>query len=133
MPIINVIFKLGDGSKLNNDSFGLLAQRLTESTVRVLKKKRELTVVRINHDTSNAQWFSGGKPLLGNAFEITIKITNKSNTQEEVSTWSREAYESVIHELGGFEGPNYISVLQNDETNWGFNGLTQYARKQWAS
>lgn len=131
MPIINVNVILKDEDRNEKKSFSSLAHRLTESTVRVLKKRKELVVVRINYDRSRTSWYEGGVLKEEGLFEIEIKITKGTNTSEEISTWTREAYESAIQELGTSEGPNYISVFQNDENSWGYNGLTQYGRKKW--
>ncbi|EPC02373.1 hypothetical protein L861_15160 [Litchfieldella anticariensis FP35 = DSM 16096] len=116
-------------------AIGKIVERLTESTVRVLKKDRELVVVKVEEGSSNA-WFVSGSELSPSAspiFEVEIKVTEGTNSQEEVSTWVREVFETMKQILGEGSSPNYISVQQIPQEFWGYNGLTQYGRKKWAS
>ncbi|WP_416137792.1 tautomerase family protein [Halomonas sp. HK25] len=136
MPIINV--KIKRGSAVKNDTETLtkeIAKRLTESTVRVLKKNRELVVVTIDSQSST-KWHLAGEEGIQSSrpmFEVEIKVTEGSNSQEEVSTWIREAYETMVQVLGESAGPNYISVQQQPQEFWGYDGLSQYGRKKWDS
>ena len=51
MPIINVNISLKEDDAHCGQSFATLAQRLTESTVRVMKKQRELVLLCHKHRT----------------------------------------------------------------------------------
>ncbi|GAA0563174.1 hypothetical protein ACFQH5_18555 [Halomonas salifodinae] len=136
MPVIKVsISDLGCQEIEKEAAIGKIAERLTESTVRVLKKDRELVVVKVKEGSSST-WFVSGSELTPSAspiFEVEIKITEGTNSQEEVSTWVREVFETMKKIIGEGASPNYISVQQIPREFWGYNGLTQYGRNRWAS
>ncbi|MEC4766353.1 tautomerase family protein [Halomonas sp. CUBES01] len=141
MPIItvsvcNLANENGEGyaGSLNANKYHAITERLTESTARVLKKDRELVVVKIM-EIEPSNWFVSGAALCPKSptFDMDIKITEDTNSHEEVSTWVREAYETMKQFYGDLAYTNYISVTQVPAEFWGYNGLTQSGRRKWIS
>ncbi|PHQ27158.1 hypothetical protein CLH62_06165 [Marinobacter guineae] len=137
MPIITVSLANSIcSSQDKQQAIKRVAERLTESTVRVLRKNRELIVVRFSPLEDAEHWFVAGKPLRaqdGPISEVNIKITDGTNQKDEISAWIREAFETLIQELGESVGPNYVSVNDLCKNKWGYDGITQYGREMWAS
>jgi len=137
MPIITVSLANSIcSSQDKQQAIKRVAERLTESTVRVLRKNRELIVVRFSPLEDAEHWFVAGKPLRaqdGPISEVNIKITDGTNQKDEISAWIREAFETLIQELGESAGPNYVSVNDVCKSKWGYDGITQYGREMWAN
>lgn len=129
MPIITV--KTNSTADITR-TFARVAERLTESTVRVLKKEKDLVAVNFESADSNSAWFVGGTDTRGKEnthWEVSIKVTLGTNTMQQKSTWIREAFETISQEMGEPASPLYITIDEVDSENWGYDGLTQSARK----
>jgi 4-oxalocrotonate tautomerase len=107
-----------------------IVEKLTDITVKVLKKNKSLVVVRIEHDTDFTRWNVNGEEINNNSslFELIILVTSGTNSKEEKSEWLTTAWHVMKEGLGNLSYPNYISIKEIDAENWGYNGLSQEER-----
>ncbi|MBO3462207.1 hypothetical protein G7B40_006110 [Aetokthonos hydrillicola Thurmond2011] len=108
-----------------------LAESLSLVTERILRKNKNLIVIRFETSTQQAQWFVGGDLKRDDVaiFELSIIVTKGTNTDEEKAEWIAEAWRLLTESLDNALYPNYISIQEIDEKSWGYNGLTQKKRK----
>jgi 4-oxalocrotonate tautomerase len=109
-----------------------LASRLTEITRQHLRKDPALTVVRMALKPESGAWFVAGRAVTEqHASRLSIQITAGTNTDTEKSVWIRAAAEllGVISQ----NVPHYLVINEIPGTDWGFNGITQTARKELAT
>lgn len=108
-----------------------LATRLADITEAVLRKRRQVIVVRFDGGDLADRWYSDGviDPAETTIFELSILITTGTNTEQEKADWIAQAWSAVTGVLGACTHANYISVREIDGTDWGYNGLTQDQRK----
>ena len=108
-----------------------LVQGLSEITEQILRKNREVIVIRFEIADQQKQWYLGNSPLKDDEaiFELSIKVTKGTNTEREKADWIAEAWKLANEALGSAPYPNYISIQEIDETSWGYNGFTQAQRK----
>jgi len=127
MPLItlraNKIFTL----EKRND----LAESLSLITEKILRKNKQVIVLRFETIDQPTQWYVGGVVKSDDAaiFELSILVTKGTNTDSEKTEWIAEAWKLVTEALDGAPHPNYISVQEIDEKSWGYNGLSQEQRK----
>ena len=126
MPILNV--KLS--TKPSSEASARIAAALTDLTVEILKKKRELTAVSINH-VSSGDWFIAGVPVethAMNTFHLDIKVTEGTNTKDEKALFISR----VLAAMEGITGPlapaSYVVVHEVRGDAWGYQGQTQEFR-----
>ncbi len=116
----------------NPERYQRLAAALTDLTVRVLCKRREVTAVVID-DLPMARWFIGGQPTERPAAMLEISITQGTNTLEEKAAFVAAAFAQLQRELaegGLLAEASYVIVRELPATDWGYGGRTQQARKQ---
>ncbi|MDP3228618.1 MAG: tautomerase family protein [Acidovorax sp.] len=116
----------------NPERYQRLAAALTDLTVRVLCKRREVTAVVID-DLPMARWFIGGQPTERPAAMLEISITQGTNTLEEKAAFVAAAFAQLQRELAGgglLTEASYVIVRELPATDWGYGGRTQQARKQ---
>lgn len=122
MPLL----KLSLSERLDQSKLDRISDSLTSVTKRTLRKKASLT--RLDIDIVST--YLTGKPTDGFTFSLTITITQGSNSEEECQLWLREAF-AVMREFGSSADTNinYLTIVTIPSTQWGFNGLSQEARK----
>jgi 4-oxalocrotonate tautomerase len=115
----------------SQDIANSLAESLSLITEKILRKNRELIVVRFEAVDERSQWYLGGavKSDDGAIFELNIIVTKGTNTDEEKAEWIAQAWTIVTEALGSAPHPNYISIQEIDGKSWGYNGLSQEQRK----
>lgn len=116
----------------NPERYQRLAAALTDLTVRVLCRRREVTAVVID-DLPMARWFIGGQPTERPAAMLEISITQGTNTLEEKASFVAAAFAQLQRELAGgglLAEASYVIVRELPATDWGYGGRTQQARKQ---
>ena len=107
-----------------------LVQGLSLITEEILRKRKELIVLRLEAADQKMQWYVGGSAGGDEAiFELSITITKGTNTEEEKAQWIAEAWKLLTDILGSTPHPNYIMFEEIDAKNWGYNGSTQSAAK----
>jgi 4-oxalocrotonate tautomerase len=127
MPILNLKVSAAASPELSQT----LAKGLVDVTVRVLRKKPELTSVAIDY-TAPDHWIVGGKSLAQHgkaSFWLDIKIVDGTNTKDEKAEYLREIFALMARSLGQeLHDESYILVHEVSADAYGFGGLTQEHR-----
>lgn len=107
-----------------------LAESLSLITENILRKNKQLIVVRFEAALQETEWYVGGVKSDNEAiFELSIIVTEGTNTNSEKAEWMLQAWKLVTEVLGATTHPNYISIQEIDGFSWGYNGLSQQQRK----
>jgi 4-oxalocrotonate tautomerase len=112
----------------NPQHYAALGQGLTELTERVLRKRKEVTVVTID-DLPPARYLIGGYAAMKTAACLTIRITAGTNSAEEKAQFIASAYDLLVQLLGDLHVASYVIVQELPATDWGYGGRTQAARR----
>jgi 4-oxalocrotonate tautomerase len=107
-----------------------IAALLTDLTVEVLRKKRELTAVAVEHVGRN-HWFIGGTPMASQqtaTFYLEIKVTEGTNTKDEKAIYIQKVFAAIESVLGGLNPASYIVIHEVRADAWGYQGATQEYR-----
>lgn len=107
-----------------------LARTLTRLAHTVLRKRAEVTAVRIERVPAEA-WFIGGHalgPRLQSAVQLVIQVTAGTNTADEKARFVAEAFEALSELLGGLHSTSYVVVHELPAEAWGYGGRTQAQR-----
>lgn len=106
-----------------------LAAVLTDLTVGLLGKKRELTVVTLQR-VALADWFLGGA-VLGEGQSgalLEIRITAGTNTKAEKAAFIRAVFDALAMRLPGLVPASYVALHEPAADAWGYGGLSQEFR-----
>lgn len=126
MPILNV--KLS--TKPSPDGLARIAVTLTDLTVEILKKKRELTAVALDQ-VSPGEWFIGGISVEAhamNTFHLDIKVTEGTNNKDEKALFVSRVFAAMESIVGPLAPASYIVVHEVRGDAWGYQGQTQEFR-----
>jgi len=126
MPILNVKVC----TTPSQETSAKIAVALTDLTVELLKKKRELTAVAIEY-FQPSEWFIAGYPLTDQTyctFFLDIKVTEGTNTKDEKSAYVSQVFSAVETILGPLAPASYIVVHDVRGDSWGYQGQTQEFR-----
>jgi len=111
------------------DRRAAVAQALTDLTVELLGKRRELTALAIT-PVPPCQWFVGGTALAGQSYQLDIKVTEGTNTADEKARYIAQVHATLESLLGPMAAASYVVVDDVDGRAWGYQGKTQAARRQ---
>ncbi|HTH10219.1 MAG TPA: tautomerase family protein [Acidovorax sp.] len=114
----------------NPERYGQLASALTDLTVQLLGKRREVTAVVID-DLPAARWHVGGAPLKQPTALLEISITQGTNTPVEKAAFIEAAFAELQRQLGAggpLEPASYVVLRELPAQDWGYGGVTQLAR-----
>ncbi len=126
MPILNV--KLSGTPSPHTSS--RVAAVLTDLTVEILKKKRELTAVAIDY-VAPTEWFIAGASVAAQpfgTFHLDIKVTEGTNTKDEKAAFVSRAFAAIELIIGSVAPASYIVVHDVRGDSWGYQGETQEYR-----
>jgi 4-oxalocrotonate tautomerase len=126
MPILNVKVSQPASSQLTAS----ISELLLERTVRILRKKRELTAIAIDY-ISPEHWVVGGSTLASqgkNSFYFDIKVVDGTNTKDEKAQYIAECFAGLSALLDPLHEESYIYVHDVRAEAYGFGGLTQEYR-----
>lgn len=126
MPILNVKVSTPPSA----ESTRAIAAALLDLTVRILRKKTELTAIAIDY-VDPRHWIVGGKTLAEqnkNSFYFDIKIVDGTNTKDEKAQYVSEAFAALERLLGDVHPESYIYVQDVRADAYGFGGRTQEYR-----
>lgn len=107
-----------------------IASTLTDLTVEVLGKRRELTAVSLEYLTPD-RWYIGGTNLGEqslNSFNLDIKVTAGTNTKDAKAEFVSRAFAAIEVFMGPHAPESYVVVHEVHGEAWGFQGLTQEFR-----
>ncbi len=126
MPILNVKLCISPSLEISQR----IATVLTDLTVEILKKKRELTAVAIDNVVPS-EWFIGGNALTAepfSTFHLDIKVTEGTNTKDEKAIYVSRVFNAVEGIIGQLAPASYIVVHEVRGDSWGYQGQTQEYR-----
>jgi 4-oxalocrotonate tautomerase len=115
----------------NPERYEALASALTDLTVQLLGKRREVTAVVID-DLPAARWHIGGAPVAQPTALLEISITQGTNTEEEKAAFIAAAFAELQRLLasdGALATASYVAVRELPASDWGYGGRTQQARR----
>ena len=115
----------------NPERYRQLASALTDLTVQLLGKRREVTAVVID-DLPAARWHIGGAPVVRPTALLEISITEGTNTEEEKAAFIQAAFVELQRQLADDDElatASYVVVRELPASDWGYGGRTQLARK----
>lgn len=126
MPILNVKVSAIKSPELTRQ----ISELLLDLTIRILKKKREVTAIAIDYINPDS-WIVGGHSLAEQgkrSFYFDIKITDETNTKDEKALYIKEAFNGFAQILGNLHEESYIYVQDVKAASYGYGGYTQENR-----
>ncbi|MET0520051.1 MAG: tautomerase family protein [Burkholderiaceae bacterium] len=126
MPYLHLKLSALPADELANQ----LAAALTDLTVDVLKKKRELTAVTVEQ-LSHERWFIGGEALANRSqqsFYLDIRVTAGTNTKDEKAEYIARVFAAMASRLGAVAAASYVVIHEVPAEGWGYEGQTQEFR-----
>lgn len=107
------------------------AESLSLLTEEILRKEKKAIVVLFEVSGQSAQWYVGGavKNDSDAIFELSIAITEGTNTDLEKAEWMAKVWDLATAAFGEMSHHNYVSIREINGNNWGYNGLSQEQRK----
>ena len=107
-----------------------VATRMTDLTVEILGKRREVTAAVVQC-IAPGHWTVGGASLnaAGNgSFFLEVNVTQGSNTPAQKAAFVAAAFTAAEAILGRLDAASYVIVREIPADAWGYQGLTQAAR-----
>jgi 4-oxalocrotonate tautomerase len=126
MPFLHLVLS---GSP-DADRVDAIASGLIERTVRVLRKRRDVTSVAVTF-VAPERWFVGGRSLRDHgltSFWLDIKVTESTNTKDEKARYLQEVFSFLREMLGPLHDESYILVHDVRADAYGYGGETQESR-----
>lgn len=103
--------------------------KLTSLTQMLLQKNPKVTRIHI-YQNQNQCFVNTSYKAEQSVFDLVIYITKGINTEKQKTKWLQATHQYLTELLG--EGSslqtNYISIIELDAGNWGYNGLSQLNR-----
>lgn len=112
------------------DNVAKISSRMTDLTVEVLGKRREVTVVVVQC-VAPGHWSIGGEALGvsgSGSFFLEANVTEGSNTPEQKADFIAAAFAAAEAILGRLDAASYVIVREVAADAWGYEGRTQAAR-----
>lgn len=109
-----------------------IAERMTDLTVTVLGKRREVTAAVV-HCVAPGHWTVGGESLNvsgSSSFFLEVNVTEGSNTPAQKAAFVAAAFAAAEAILGTLEAASYVIVREVAADAWGYQGQTQAARAE---
>ncbi len=107
-----------------------IAARMTDLTVELLGKRREVTAAVVQC-VAPGHWTVGGESLnaVGSGgFFLEVNVTEGTNTPEQKAAFVAAAFAAAEAVLGRLDAASYVIVREVAADAWGYQGLTQAAR-----
>ncbi|MDP1732862.1 MAG: tautomerase family protein [Sulfuritalea sp.] len=107
-----------------------IAERMTDLTVELLGKRREVTAVAVQC-IAPGHWTSGGESLNvsgSGSFFLEVNVTEGSNSPEQKAAFIAAAFAAAEAILGRLDAASYVIVREIAADAWGYQGQTQAAR-----
>lgn len=126
MPYINVKLTAKPDPALSTR----IARQASELTRTHLGKDPTATAIAVDY-VDPQHWFVDGRSLAEqetSTFWLDIKVTDGTNTKQEIATYLEAIHAMMSDTMGGISGTSYILVHEVPADNWGFGGKTQEFR-----
>lgn len=107
-----------------------IAARMTDLTVDILGKRREVTAAVVQC-VAPGHWTIGGESLNASgrgSFFLEANVTEGSNTPEQKAAFVSAAFAAAEAILGSLDAASYVIVREAAADAWGYQGQTQAAR-----
>lgn len=124
MPYLNL--KISKKLPIATQEF--LAAELTRLMAEILHKEPTLTAITIE-ELEQSHWFINGK-LQTIGAHLAINITQNTNTALQKSEMLAAAAQLLNETLGQLPSATYVIIHELPADTWGYDGLSQAARKQ---
>ena len=126
MPFLNLDI---EGAEPSSQALDQVQKGLTSLMAQVLRKRADLTVVRVNVRAVSRLWV-GGRPLPAGSWSgrLVVHVTEGTNTAEEMAMFLAAAHDLIAQQLSRPASPFYVVIQAVPATSWGYDGLTQAAR-----
>lgn len=127
MPFVRIALA---GPPLAAGQIAQLQQQVTVLMSDILGKRRDLTVVAVDRAEADT-WSADGQALntTSRCAQIEAFITAGSNSEDEKCAFLQAAHAMLLDVLGRADAPVYIIVHEVPASDWGFDGLSQAARR----
>ncbi|HZS65166.1 MAG TPA: tautomerase family protein [Xanthobacteraceae bacterium] len=102
----------------------------TELMGRVMRKVPALTAVAIERIEPDNWTIGGAPPASGRAAHVDVKVTEGTNSQQEMALFIKEAHALLKTTFGELPLATYVVVHELPADAWGYGGLSQQARRQ---
>jgi 4-oxalocrotonate tautomerase len=112
------------------DVLAQVAGVLADLTTNILRKKRELTSITVEHVDGN-RWFVAGAPIASQGvktFYLEIHVTEGTNTKDEKARYVKEVFSAMQSILGTLHPASYVVIKDVGADSWGYEGATQEFR-----
>src|SRR3569832_1210833 len=126
MPILNVKVSRPASAGLTLR----ISQALGDLTARILKKPPEVNSIAIDY-VAPERWVIAGKTLVEygkSSFYFDIKVTDGTNTKDEIAQYVRDAFAAFAEILGDLHEESYVYVEEVHGSAYGYGGRTQEFR-----
>jgi 4-oxalocrotonate tautomerase len=123
MPILNVKVSRPASAEATRQ----ISQTLLELTSRILKKQPEVTSIAIDYAPPE-HWVVAGRTLVEHgksSFYFDIKVTEGTNTKDEIAQYVAEAFAAFRGMLGDLHDESYVYVEEVHGYAYGYGGRTQ--------
>lgn len=124
MPYLN----LKISKKLPTSTQEFLAAELTRLMAEILHKEPTLTAITIE-ELEQSHWFINGE-LQTIGAHLSINITQNTNTALQKAEMLTAAAQLLNETLGQLPSATYVIIHELPADTWGYDGLSQAARKQ---
>jgi 4-oxalocrotonate tautomerase len=107
-----------------------IAARMTDLTVEILGKRREVTAAVVQC-ISPGHWMVGGESLNASgsgSFFLEANVTAGTNTPTQKAAFVAAAFAAAEAVLGRLDAASYVIVREIPAEAWGYQGRTQAAR-----
>lgn len=107
-----------------------IAGRMTDLTVEILGKRREVTAAVVQC-VAPGHWSVGGESLNAagsGSFFLEVNATGGTSTAEQKSAFVAAAFAAAEAVLGRLDAASYVIIREVSAESWGYQGLTQAAR-----
>ncbi|MEJ6023855.1 tautomerase family protein [Ramlibacter sp. PS4R-6] len=126
MPILNAKVSRPASPELTQR----IAGKLGELTARILKKPPEVTAITLTY-VPPEHWVIAGRTLAEHgksSFYLDIKVTEGTNTKDEMAQYVAETYAAFRDILGELHEESYVYVEEVHGFAYGYGGRTQEYR-----
>jgi 4-oxalocrotonate tautomerase len=127
MPFVSV--KIA-GVEMTPPQKKALQSGLTELMGRVMRKVPALTAVAIERIEPDDWAIGAAAPTSGRAAHVEVKVTEGTNSPQEMALFINEAHALLKATLGELPEATYVVIHEIPAVAWGYGGLTQEARRQ---
>lgn len=107
-----------------------IAARMTDLTVEILGKRREVTSAAVQC-VAPGHWMVGGESLNATgrgSFFLEVNVTEGTNTPEQKTAFVAAAFAAAEAILGRLDAASYVIVREIPANAWGYQGQTQASR-----